>query len=87
MVWQITQHIMQVHITTPLKLINTMKGPTGWKNRQAYRDRICPADASESVRKQIGMAVPCQGAKIIFEAILKTFAGIPYESMEPNLQD
>lgn len=34
-------------------LINTMKGPTGWKNRQAYRDRICPANASESVRKQI----------------------------------
>ena len=34
-------------------LINTMKGPTGWKNRQAYRDRICPTDASEAVRKQI----------------------------------
>ena len=34
-------------------LINTMTGPTGWKNRQAYRDRICPADASASVRKAV----------------------------------
>lgn len=35
-----------------------------------------------SVRKQIGMAVPPRGARVIFEAILKTFAGIEYESME-----
>ena len=38
--------------------------------------------SKESVRKQIGMAVPSKGAKIIFEAILNTFAGIEYESME-----
>ena len=36
------------------------------------------------VRKQIGMAVPVDGAKIIFEAILKTFAEIPYEYVEPR---
>lgn len=30
------------------------------------------------------MAVPCEGAKIIFEAILKSFAGIEYESIECN---
>ena len=41
----------------------------------------------KSVRKQIGMAVPCRGARIIFEAILKTFAGIPYESMEANIEE
>lgn len=38
----------------------------------------------ESVRKQIGMAVPCEGAKIIFEAILKCFAGIDYDAVECN---
>ena len=40
----------------------------------------------ESVRKQIGMAVPVKGAKIIFEAILKTFAGINYSNVEANLE-
>lgn len=54
---------------------------------QTFPDTYYFMGSKESVRKQIGMAVPCQGAKIIFEAILKTFAGIPYESMEPNLQD
>lgn len=34
-------------------LISTMTGPTGWKNRQAYRDRICPEGASAAMRKQI----------------------------------
>jgi superfamily II DNA or RNA helicase len=34
-------------------LINTMTGPTGWKNRQAYRDKICPPEASTALRKQI----------------------------------
>jgi DNA (cytosine-5)-methyltransferase 1 len=37
------------------------------------------------VRKQIGMAVPVQGAKIIFEAILRSFAGIKYKTISPNL--
>ena len=54
---------------------------------QTFPDAYYFQGSKESVRKQIGMAVPCKGAKIIFEAILKTFAGIPYESMEPNLQD
>ena len=54
---------------------------------QTFPDTYYFMGSKESVRKQIGMAVPCQGAKIIFEAILKTFARIPYESMEPNLQD
>jgi len=33
------------------------------------------------------MAVPCKGAQIIFEAILNTFAGIPYEGIEPNINE
>ena len=66
--------------------------PRALTNRERARLQTFPdtyhfMGSKESVRKQIGMAVPCQGAKIIFEAVLKTFAGIPYESMEPNLQD
>ncbi len=40
--------------------------------------------SSEQVRKQIGMAVPTLAAKQIFAAILKTFAGIKYESVQPD---
>ena len=38
-----------------------------------------------SVRKQIGMAVPPSGAKIIFDAVLDTFAGIEYPSVEASI--
>jgi len=31
------------------------------------------------------MAVPPLGAKIIFESILKTFAGIKYDFVSPNI--
>jgi len=59
-------------------------------NRERARIQTFPDDfefkgSKESVRKQIGMAVPCKGAKIIFEAILNTFAGIPYESVPCNI--
>lgn len=59
-------------------------------NRERARLQTFPDDyifegSKESVRKQIGMAVPPKGAKVIFEAILKTFAGIPYESMNANV--
>jgi len=46
---------------------------------QSFDDRFIFLGPKEEVRKQIGMAVPPMGAKIIFEAILKTFAGIPYK--------
>jgi len=39
----------------------------------------------EQIRKQIGMAVPPAGAQIIMEAIIKTFAGIEYDSIEANV--
>ena len=50
---------------------------------QTFPDSYVFQGSKESVRKQIGMAVPCQGAKIIFEAVLKTFAGIEYDYVEP----
>ena len=53
---------------------------------QTFRDDFVFIGTKEEVRKQIGMAVPCQGAKVIFEAILKTMAGIPYESVECNIK-
>ena len=61
-------------------------------NRERARLQTFPDDYifegnKESVRKQIGMAVPCKGAKIIIEAILKSFAGIPYESMPANINE
>lgn len=38
-----------------------------------------------SVRKQIGMAVPCRLAQIVTTAVLNSFAGIDYPWVEPNL--
>lgn len=40
-----------------------------------------------SVRKQIGMAVPCRLSEVVTTAILNSFAGIPYESTEANLDE
>lgn len=66
--------------------------PCALTNRERARLQTIPDSYifegnKENVRKQIGMAVPCKGARIIFEAILKTFAGIPYESMEANIEE
>lgn len=49
---------------------------------QTFPDSFIFEGSKESVRKQIGMAVPVLGAKIIFEAILKTFAGVKYPSID-----
>ena len=66
--------------------------PRALTNRERARLQTFPDDykfigSKENVRKQIGMAVPCRGAKIIFEAVLKCFAGIEYESVEPNINE
>ena len=45
---------------------------------QTFPDHFEFIGQKESVRKQIGMAVPVDGVKIIFEAVLNTFAGIEY---------
>lgn len=66
--------------------------PRALTNRERARLQTFPdtyefKGSKESVRRQIGMAVPCHGAKIIFEAILKTFAGIDYPSMDANIEE
>lgn len=63
------------------------KEPRALTNRerarlQTFPDKYVFHGKKEKVRQQIGMAVPPQGVKAIFEAILKTFAGIEYESIE-----
>lgn len=52
---------------------------------QTFPDTFNFEGSKESVRKQIGMAVPVVGAKIIFEAILKTFAGESYPSVPSSI--
>lgn len=54
---------------------------------QTFPDTFIFEGNKESVRKQIGMAVPCKGAQIIYEAILRTFAQIPYEYVEANIDE
>ncbi len=59
-------------------------------NRERARLQTFPDDfifegSKESVRKQIGMAVPPKAARIIFSAVLKTFAGISYDWVMPSI--
>ncbi|MDR1539074.1 MAG: DNA cytosine methyltransferase [Clostridiales bacterium] len=66
--------------------------PRALTNRERARLQTFPDDyefigSKESVRKQIGMAVPCRGARVIFEAVLNSFAGIPYESIDSNINE
>ena len=63
--------------------------PRALTNRERARLQTFPDDfiffgSKESVRKQIGMAVPCDGARIILEALLKTFSGEEYDYIEPS---
>ncbi len=53
---------------------------------QTFPDSFVFSGSKESVRKQVGMAVPPAGAKVIFEAVLKTFAGIEFKSTEPAFE-
>ncbi|PIQ69680.1 MAG: DNA (cytosine-5-)-methyltransferase [Candidatus Tagabacteria bacterium CG_4_10_14_0_2_um_filter_40_13] len=59
-------------------------------NRERARLQTFPDDfifegSKESARKQIGMAVPPRGARIIAESVLKTFAGVSYEWVPPKI--
>ena len=54
---------------------------------QGFPDDFIFQGSKESVRKQIGMAVPPPLAKVIFEGILKSFARVEYNWVEPNLID
>lgn len=60
--------------------------PRALTNRERARLQTFPDDfafcgSKESVRKQIGMAVPPQFGKIVFDALIKTLNGIPFESV------
>lgn len=66
--------------------------PRALTNRERARIQTFPdsfkfCGSKESVRKQIGMAVPADGAQHIFEALLKTFAGIEYPSIDARFSD
>lgn len=66
------------------------KEPRALTSREKARLQTFPNDhvflgSRESVRRQVGMAVPPSAAKIIFEAILKTFAEVSYESVPASL--
>lgn len=51
---------------------------------QTFPEDFVFKGSSEEIRRQIGMAVPTKGAEQIFVAILKTFAKIPYDCVEPD---
>lgn len=70
------------HYSEPRALTNRERA-----RLQSFDDDYKFIGSKESVRKQIGMAVPPKGAKIIFEAILNTFAGIKYDSVDCNIKD
>lgn len=51
---------------------------------QTFPDNYSFAGSKESVRKQIGMAVPPDFAEIIFTSVLNTITGISYPYIQPN---
>lgn len=53
---------------------------------QTFPDEFVFDGRKESVRKQVGMAVPVRGAEAIFTALFKSFAGIAYPWIPPNIQ-
>lgn len=61
-------------------------------NRERARIQTFPDDyefvgSYSSVRKQIGMAVPCKLAEIVITAVLNSFAKIPYPWVKANLEE
>ncbi len=65
--------------------------PRALTNRERARLQTFPDNhefygSKESIRRQIGMAVPADGVKQIFDALLKSFAGIPYSYVEPTFE-
>jgi DNA (cytosine-5)-methyltransferase 1 len=51
---------------------------------QTFPDSFVFYGTKESVRSQIGMAVPVEGVKIILQALLKSFSNEKYQSIEPS---
>lgn len=61
-------------------------------NRERARIQTFPDDYEfigkySSVRKQIGMAVPCRLSEIVISAVLDSFAGIDYPWVKANLEE
>lgn len=61
-------------------------------NRERARIQTFPDDYEfvgnySSVRKQIGMAVPCRLSEVVITAVLNSFAGIEYPWVKPNLEE
>jgi len=52
---------------------------------QTFADSFVFIGSKESVRKQIGMAVPPKGMKVIFEALLNSIKGNVYETTEAKI--
>jgi DNA (cytosine-5)-methyltransferase 1 len=64
--------------------------PRALTNRERARLQTFPDDfvfegTKESVRKQIGMAVPVQGAQVVFEALFRTITGELYPTTSSNM--
>ncbi|KGH67053.1 cytosine methyltransferase [Oenococcus oeni IOEB_C23] len=51
---------------------------------QTFPDSFHFIGGKESVRKQIGMAIPPRGMQHILKAVLKTLAGMDYDFVEPT---
>lgn len=65
--------------------------PRALTNRERARLQTFPDDfefvgSKEAVRRQIGMAVPPIGVKVIFDAILDTLDGQDYEAVKQNME-
>ena len=61
-------------------------------NRERARIQTFPDDYEfvgdySSVRKQIGMAVPCKLSEVVITAVLNSFAGIDYPWIKANLKE
>lgn len=54
---------------------------------QSFPDDYIFEGSKESVRKQVGMAVPPLLSEVVFEGILKTFAKSPYSSVKANMEE
>jgi DNA (cytosine-5)-methyltransferase 1 len=52
---------------------------------QTFPDSFVFEGSKEGVRRQIGMAVPPEGAKVLFEAIAKTLEGVKYKTVPANI--
>jgi len=64
--------------------------PRALTNRERARLQTFPDDfvffgSKESVRRQIGMAVPPEGIRLIIGALIKSFLGIKYDSIDYNI--